>query len=145
MHLSELPPQPRQRLAQARNERRMSQQEVADHIGTSYVNVSRWERGITKPSPYFRQKLSKLFGKTEEELDLVFSPSPDNVDQAEMLPAPPAPAIPAAPSPDTPVYDSAIPLQPPVRLVGRDKALAQIKQRLKAGGNVALTALNGLP
>src|SRR2546421_2953503 len=66
-------PQPRLRLTEARNERKLSQQQVADLIGSTHVNVSRWERGITRPSPYFRRKLCALFGKTEEELDLVIS------------------------------------------------------------------------
>src|SRR5207302_1858363 len=43
------------------------------------------------------------------------------------------------------LYDPAIPPQPPVRLVGRDYELTQIKQRLCAGDSVTLTALNGLP
>src|SRR5579859_5127516 len=64
-------PHPRLRLTEARNERGLSQQEVADQIGSTHVNVSRWERGITRPSPYFRRKLCGLFGKTEAELDLV--------------------------------------------------------------------------
>ena len=63
-------PQPRLHLAEARLSRDWSQQEVAERIGTNYVNVSRWERGVTKPTPYFRRKLCHLFGKTEQELDL---------------------------------------------------------------------------
>src|SRR5437667_12694229 len=66
-------PQPRVRLTEARNSRKLSQQEVADLIGSSHINVSRWERGITRPGPYYRRRLSTLFGKTEEELDLVVS------------------------------------------------------------------------
>ncbi len=62
--------QPRIRLAEARNVRGWSQVEVAERIGTTYVNVSHWERGITRPSPYFRKKLAGLFGKSEQELDL---------------------------------------------------------------------------
>jgi hypothetical protein len=33
--------------------------------------VSRWERGITTPNPYFRAKLCGLFGKSMQELELV--------------------------------------------------------------------------
>jgi tetratricopeptide (TPR) repeat protein len=43
------------------------------------------------------------------------------------------------------VYDPAIPLLPAMPLVGRDEEMSRLRQRLKAGGNVALTALNGLP
>src|SRR5436189_6450932 len=66
-------PQPRWWLAEARTLRKLSQQEVADRIGTTYVNISRWVRGITRPNPYFRRKLCALFGKSDEELGLVLS------------------------------------------------------------------------
>src|SRR5947209_15688307 len=101
-------PQPRLRLTEARIERNWSQQDVADRIGTTHLNVSRWERGLTKPGPYFRSKLCSLFGKSEYELDLassVVTLAEAASEEAEVL------------------YDSAIPLQPSVRLVGRDDEL----------------------
>src|SRR5438034_11763448 len=70
MQIPKTTPQPRWRLAEARIERKWSQQEVADLIGTTHVNISRWERDITRPNPYFRRKLCALFGKSEHELDL---------------------------------------------------------------------------
>lgn len=137
-------PQPRLRLAEARILRNWSQQYVADRIGTTYVNISRWERGITRPGPYFRRKLCDLFGKTEQELDLEAAPgAPRPVPPPSQLPGgPSSPTI--APS-EAAVYDPAIPFPPPMHLVGRDEELAQLKRRLCAGGSVALTALNGLP
>ncbi len=60
-----------EKLTQARLERAWSQTYVADHIGTTFVSVSRWERGIAFPDPYFRKKLCQLYGKNEEELGLV--------------------------------------------------------------------------
>jgi tetratricopeptide (TPR) repeat protein/DNA-binding XRE family transcriptional regulator len=62
------------RLHNARAERGWSQQELADLVGTTSVNISRWENNATFPSPYFRQQLSNVFGKTPTELGLVPSP-----------------------------------------------------------------------
>ena len=138
MHMSETNPQPRLRLTEARTNRGWSQREVARRISTTYVNISRWERGITRPTPYFRRKLCQLFGKSEQELDLEAA-----VDEA--ITTPPA-SSPFPPSPShNAIYDPSIPLLPAVRLVGRDSELAYIRGRLCVGGNVALTALNGLP
>jgi transcriptional regulator with XRE-family HTH domain len=44
---------------------------VAREVGTDAFTVSRWERGITMPSPYFRQQLSTLCGLSLEELGLL--------------------------------------------------------------------------
>ena len=62
---------PNQNLYFAREQFGWSQQKLADEVGTTPVNVSRWERGITMPGPYFRQKLCQKFGKSPEELGLV--------------------------------------------------------------------------
>src|SRR5947209_448740 len=59
------------RLHDARSERGWSQQNLADRIGTTPVNISRWENGSTFPSPYFRQRLCEVFGQTAAELGLV--------------------------------------------------------------------------
>lgn len=63
--------QARPGLTDARNSKGLSQQALADLLGTTHVNVSRWERGITRPTPYFRAKLTKILGKSEGELDLI--------------------------------------------------------------------------
>lgn len=138
--------QPRLLLTDARNMRGWSQHEVADRIGTTYVNVSRWERGITRPSPYFRKKLCVLFGRTEQELGLALET------EAPEHPARPTAPLPVEPLPLTipyfvpgALYDPSIPLPPAIHLVGRAEALDMLRQRLQSGGSVALTALNGLP
>jgi tetratricopeptide (TPR) repeat protein/transcriptional regulator with XRE-family HTH domain len=127
-------PRPRLRLAEARAQHQWSQQDVADRIGTTYLNVSRWERGLTKPGPYFRNKLCSLFGKSEQELDLDSTEASSSPLHAET----------ASASVET-LLDPAIPLQPAIRLVGRDAELTRLTKRLLTSGNVALTALNGLP
>jgi tetratricopeptide (TPR) repeat protein/transcriptional regulator with XRE-family HTH domain len=62
---------PNLRLRQARLERQWSQQDLAEQIGTTAANVSRWERGITFPSPYYRHSLCALFDKHLSELGFV--------------------------------------------------------------------------
>lgn len=63
--------QPNLLLKSAREQRFWTQEEVANLVSTSAVNVSRWERGITSPSPYFCNKLCEIFGKDPQELGLV--------------------------------------------------------------------------
>ena len=67
----------RQRLVAERMRRRWTQLEVADQLGTTPGNVSRWERGITSPGPYFRHKLCELFGSSARELGLTWDESDD--------------------------------------------------------------------
>jgi tetratricopeptide (TPR) repeat protein len=71
-----------QRVKYERELRAWSQEQVAEMLGTTSNNVSRWERGITVPKPYFCQQLCKLFQKSPEELRLLkathdTSPPPD--------------------------------------------------------------------
>lgn len=66
-------PTPNRRLRQARELRGWSQAKVAEQIGTDATTVSRWERGLFSPTPYFREKLCQLFGKNAEELGLLDS------------------------------------------------------------------------
>lgn len=58
-------------LREERFRHRWSQQELADRLGTTPNTISRWELGITSPSPYFSTKLSTLFGKTVQELGVL--------------------------------------------------------------------------
>jgi len=60
-------------LKHERERRGWTQSELAKRIGTTQVNVSRWEKGSTLPGPFYRQKLGRLFGKTLEELGFVQS------------------------------------------------------------------------
>jgi transcriptional regulator with XRE-family HTH domain len=49
----------------------LSQQQVAEYIGTTPLSVSRWERGIVLPGPHFRRALCSLFKKNPYELGFV--------------------------------------------------------------------------
>ena len=105
-----------------------SQEEVAERIGTTNVNVSRWERGITKPHPYYCERLCQLFGQEAWELDL------------EMRPG----ALDGLPG-WRPIYDPSIPASPPRPLVGRNNELASIRTRLCASAQGFVVALYGMP
>lgn len=56
------------RLSNARKRLALSQEELADRVGTTASNVSRWEHGITSPTPYFRRQLSDALMLPLEEL-----------------------------------------------------------------------------
>jgi transcriptional regulator with XRE-family HTH domain len=123
------------RLKYERQLHNWSQQKIADLIGSTVVNVSRWERGVTFPSPYFRQQLCELFDKDAAALGLFHV---QENDAETTLPLP---------SDKQAVYDLAMPL--PFRttndLVGRDQLVEHLKQQLCASKNVVLVALHGLP
>ncbi len=57
-------------LRAAREDRGWTQADVAERIGSTSVNVSRWENGITFPGPYYRTKLCELYHKKFWELGL---------------------------------------------------------------------------
>lgn len=60
-----------------------SQEHVAKRIGSTQVTISRWEKGLILPGPYYRQKLSELFGRTLEELGLFAEAEQDVLEQVE--------------------------------------------------------------
>src|SRR6266566_3125768 len=62
---------PNRKLKHERERRGLSQQRLAELLGTSFENISRWERGMTSPQPHFREKLCKLFKKDAAELGLI--------------------------------------------------------------------------
>jgi transcriptional regulator with XRE-family HTH domain len=72
------------KLQEERLQRGWTQQEVADRVGTTVINVSRWERGVTTPGPYFRQQLCLLFEKDMAALGLL--PPEDAPAQEETTP-----------------------------------------------------------
>ncbi len=51
-----------------REARGWSQAKVAETLGTTSRTVSRWEQGLAVPYPYYREQLSRLFGKSVREL-----------------------------------------------------------------------------
>ena len=109
-------------LRDARLGRGWSQQALADLVGTVPNTISRWENGTTFPSPYCRQRLGEVFGKTPAELGLV-------------PPAPHASRVWNVPVVRSPYF------------VGREALLALLHERLSTARTAALTqpqALYGL-
>lgn len=63
---------PNELLAFEREQRQWTQEEVAERIELPDAKtLGRWERGITSPSSFYRQKLVTLFGKSARELGFV--------------------------------------------------------------------------
>lgn len=60
-----------QLLRQERELRGWSQARAAEELGTTPNTISAWERGISVPSPYFREKLCRLLAKNAQELGLL--------------------------------------------------------------------------
>ncbi len=131
---------PNVQLKRERERRHLSQEQLAQQIGTTALNIGRWERGSTFPGFHFRQKLIEFFEKSEEDLGL----TQKEVEEAQKLDSsPPTEPEVVFPISDKFVYDSAIP-SPPVtpRLLGGQQLLDNLKQQLRSRKNLAL---NGLP
>src|SRR6266516_4090507 len=65
---------PKKQLKAQRLRKNWTQVYVATMIGTSDVEVSRWETGTAEPTLYFREKLCELFGQMPEALGFVATP-----------------------------------------------------------------------
>ncbi|GHO72140.1 hypothetical protein KSC_110320 [Ktedonobacter sp. SOSP1-52] len=135
---------PNLHLKKERELRGWSQAKVASEIGVEPHSVSRWERGVSHPYPFYREKLCTLFGTDAETLGFL-----SNIDSEEpgdfALVDPSAQVV----SPDRSyLFDPAIPLPLalPGELVGRSALFHQLKQRLLEGKNTGeITLLQGLP
>src|SRR5437016_10777740 len=74
------------RLRQEREQRGWTQSEVDERIGSTRINISRWENGVTVPGPYYRQRLGELFGKSTQELGLIPESSEEHNEEVAPLP-----------------------------------------------------------
>ncbi len=69
---------PNQRLKHEREQRGWSQAKLAGLVGTNPATIGRWERGISLPYPFHRERLCELFGKDARALGLVEEVIPQN-------------------------------------------------------------------
>ena len=131
-------PKANTRLKRERELRGWSQAKVAMELGIDPTTVGRWERGLSLPYPYFREKLCTLFGKSVGELGLLGEETGGHHDQAEIL---------HTLYPPLALYDHAIPLQPggSTAFVGREALMTRLKQQLCGREQNLLIGLNGLP
>ncbi len=133
-------PVPKQQLRLERLQRQWSQQELAEHIGTTVVTINRWERGVTTPTPYFRLKLCALFGKSASELGLLpaeitsKTPPSESIDNSN-----------SSISPSTHISSQFwhLPFQRNPFFTGREALLTHLHARLQTG-NIRVHALSGL-
>lgn len=133
---------PNVRLRRERERHCWSQEQVAEAVGTTALNVSRWERGLTFPNPYFRQRLCMHFEKTPLELGLLRDETEEAPDEAG--------GVQPASEPEVRMVVGASAAQPPLlpgsgTLVGRAELIERLKQNLLGGAIAATTALSGLP
>lgn len=56
------------KLASARQNRKLTQDDLARIIGVSADTIHHWEKGVSIPSRRYQERLSKIFNMTEEEL-----------------------------------------------------------------------------
>jgi len=122
-----------------------SQEQLAEMIGTTTPNVSRWERSITFPGPHFRQKLCELFGKSAEELSFVQGERDD-----EHGPLPVSPHIdqqtsPSLAAPPTSLWN--VPYRRNPFFTGREEVLLHLFDSLQLDNSAVLAqvqAMSGL-
>jgi tetratricopeptide (TPR) repeat protein/transcriptional regulator with XRE-family HTH domain len=119
-------------LIEERKRQNWSQKEVADFLGTTQHNVSRWESGLTMPGPYFRAKLCELFGKSPQELGL-FGEQERDEQQPDPLPETP----PLVQEQHLPLWH--VPYTRNPHFTGRDDLLDQLAQHLSPEGSGAST------
>ncbi|MFC5186766.1 helix-turn-helix transcriptional regulator [Actinomadura harenae] len=59
----------RRRLAHRRRAMGLTQEQLADRVGTERTTIGRWERAETAPYPYQLPRLAQVLGMTLDELD----------------------------------------------------------------------------
>jgi transcriptional regulator with XRE-family HTH domain len=131
-------------LRRAREQKGWSQSRVAEALGVTTRTVSRWEQGHAMPYPYYRQQLSLLFEKNEQQLGFVPDATASNTrEEHDAQLAQCSPLLPQRAF----LLDPTIPngLRRFSNVFGRDHVLAHIKKRLLCTGAQRFTALHGLP
>jgi transcriptional regulator with XRE-family HTH domain len=62
---------PNEHLRHARQYQGLSQDHLAALVGTNAFTISRWERGVARPSPFYIQRLVEVLRQNAEALGLL--------------------------------------------------------------------------
>ncbi|HZO73319.1 MAG TPA: FxSxx-COOH system tetratricopeptide repeat protein [Ktedonobacteraceae bacterium] len=108
-----------ERLAQARTRLKLSQEALAEAVGTTARSISRWEHNQAIPQQYYRERLCEALQTTPEAL---FGESDAKQQEAEKL---------------TPLWHVPYPRNP--YFTGREDILYQLHERLHQEHQIALT------
>ena len=125
-----------------RLQRHWTQNELAQRIGSSLATIKRWERQETIPGPYFRLKLTTLFGKSEEALGLRNAGSPS----AKLVASEVETTLPATSTTAASLSLWMVPYLRNPYFTGRDKLFALLNTHLTTAliQPLALTGLGGV-
>src|SRR5947209_911601 len=130
------------RLKREREQQGWTQSELAEHVGTTQINLSRWENHVTVPSPYYRQRLGELFGKSIQELGLLPASSEERDEEITTFSDTPD-SYTSTPPP--PIWN--VPHRRNPFFTGREEILAHLYTLLRSSKAAALTqaqAISGL-
>jgi transcriptional regulator with XRE-family HTH domain len=136
---------PNERLRHARKYHGWSQDDVAAFVGTNAYTISRWERGVACPSPFYIQRLVEVLGQNAEALGLLTTLA------TQQEPSQSASVISSPQSAATLTLRQRAALTLPPRsaltgdLIGREAVLRQIKDRLLSEDGALRWAITGLP
>lgn len=131
--------EPNVALRRARQERGWSQADVATKLETSAKNISRWELGTTRPSPYFRAKLCQLFNTDIQTLGLLDKAPSLSIQHEDISSLPEH--IPQSPIIDPALHAISFASE---HLVGRDALVQTVIATLCSGHTCALHGLPGV-
>jgi tetratricopeptide (TPR) repeat protein/DNA-binding XRE family transcriptional regulator len=124
------------RLRREREQRGWTQSELAERIGTTQVNISRWEKGVTTPGPYYRQRLGELFGKSIQELGFIPESGEESNEEVAIVPNPSTSSL------SLPIWH--VPYRRNPFFTGREEVLMHLYNGLRSDRTPNLTRIQAI-